>query len=443
MNCYDNIKRAFGADIPKDENRRFRSKNAKQCYLLGVCGFFYVMMNALNAMFRAWDEDKEREKAEEMRRDNPEYRSAYELAYPDGMKWYDYTMYGNTIGQQTHLFMGRYDDGTEWYARWGKQFREFPELFMGRHGVEFPTPLMERMSGKANPVGRYLLYDLPLTVGMYGYKQPRETQEIAEKYGNTVALLAMTAKKFVPYSVPTQQDKEFKMFDLVMPSQKGFTRWKAVDYFKTYIQGGDMDGVMRTYNAAVMNGIDAEDCLKAAIATVKATQRKELSEGIIDLQSAMNAYDAAKDTAEKKRLRRKVFGYLAEQNYRAFTRDEAREQVNEFLNGTPEADKDINKYVQLATSADVRDEYRLEMVRRQAKKFADKVKTEENDERRRKLEDTYGNWLEIADIIKDANREIGKLKRQLGKGDDDKILMDEIREERRNALKEIGKIQAP
>ena len=439
----DNIKRTFGADIPKDENRRFRSKNAKQCYLLGVCGFFYVMMNAINAMFRAWDEDKEREKAEEMRKDNPEYRSAYELAYPDGMKWYDYTMYGNTIGQQTHLFLGRYDDGTEWYARWGKQFREFPELFMGRHGVEFPTPLMERMSGKANPVGRYLLYDLPLTVGMYGYKQPRETQEIAEKYGNTVALLAMTAKKFVPYSVPTQQDKEFKMFDLVMPSQKGFTRWKAVDYFKTYIQGGDMDGVMRTYNAAVMNGIDAEDCLKAAIATVKATQRKELSDGIIDLQSAMNAYDAAKDTAEKKRLRRKIFGYLAEQNYRAFTRDEAREQVNEFLNGTPEADKDINKYVQLATSADVRDEYRLDMIRRQAKKFSDEVKTEENDERRRKLEDTYGNWLEIADIIKDANREIGKLKRQLDKGDDDKAVMDDIREERRNALREIDKIQAP
>lgn len=77
------------------------------------------------------------------------------------------------------------------------------------------------------------------------------------------------------------------------------------------------------------------------------------------------------------------------------------------------------------------------------KEFADEVKTEENDARRRKLEDTYGNWLEIADIIKDANREIGKLKRQLGKGDDDKAVMDDIRKERREALKEIDKIQAP
>lgn len=451
----DNLKRSAGslgilgslgkewAGIPRNENRRFRSKNAKQCYLLGVCGFFYVMMNAINAVFRAMDEQKEREKAEDMRKDNPGYMSPYELAYPDGMKWYDYTMLGNTIGQQTHLFLGRYNDGTEWYARWGKQFREFPELFMGRHGFEFPTPLMERMSGKANPVGRYLLYDLPLTVGMYGYRQPRETQEIAEKYGNTVALLAMTAKKFIPYSVPTQRDKEFKMFDLVMPSQKGFTRWKAVDFFKTYIQGGDMDGIQRTYNAAVMNGIDAEDCLNAAIATVKATQRKELSDGIVDLQSAMARYDAEKDTAEKKRLRRKIFGYLAEQSYRTFTRDEARELVEQFLSGTPESDNDINNYVKLATSSDVRDEYRLDVIRRQAKKFADEVKTEENESRRRRLEDTYGGWLEINDIIKDANKQIGRLKRQLGKGDDDKAIMDEIRDVRREAQQEVDKINAP
>ena len=451
----DNLKRGAGmvgkaigidnawANIDTDENRRFRSRNAKICYLIGVLGYFYILINAINQFFRSLDVEKEEEKADEIRKTNPDYKSPYELAYPDGMKWYDYTMYGNTIGQQTHLFLGRYDDGTEWYARWGKQFREFPELFMGRHGVEFPTPLMERMSGKANPIGRYLLYDLPLTVGMYGYKQPRETQEIAEKYGNTVALLAMTAKKFLPYSVPTQQDKEFKMFDLVMPSQKGFTRWKAVDYFKTYIQGGDMDGVMRTYNAAVMNGIDAEDCLKAAIATVKATQRKELQDGIIDLQTAMNAYDAEQNTAEKKRLRQKIFAYLAEQDYKAFTRDEAREQVDQFLNGTAPTDNDVNKYVKLATSADVRDEYRLEKIRKMAKKYADEVKTADGD-RQRKLEDAYGNWLDIYDIITKANREINHLKRQLGKeGEDDAATMDEIRSIRRETQKEVDEIQAP
>ena len=439
----DNIKRAFGADIPRNENRRFRSKNAKQCYLLGVCGFFYVMMNAINALFRAQDEEKEKEKADEMRKENPDYKSPYELAYPDGMKWYDYTMYGNTLGQQTHLFLGRYDDGTEWYARWGKQFREFPELFMGRHGVEFPTPLMERMSGKANPIGRYLMYDLPLTVGMYGYNQPRETKEIADKYGNTVALLAMTAKKFVPYSVPTQEDKEFKMFDLVMPSQKGFTRWKAVDFFKTYIQAGDMDGIERTYNAAVMNGLDAEAALKAAIATVKATQRKELADGIVDLPSAMERYDATQDVQEKKRLRQKIYGYLAEQEYRAFTRDEAIEQVEAFMNGEQQTDNDINRYVKLARSTDVRDEYRLEKIRKQAKKFVDEVKTAEGD-RQRRLRDHYDAWFRIDGIIKNANTQINRLKKQLGKeGSDDAATMQQIRTIRTQAQQEVDKVQAP
>ena len=437
----DNIKRAFGADIPRNELRRFRSKNAKQCYILGVCGFFYVLMNALNAMFRAWDEDKEKEKADEIRQTNPEYRSPYELAYPDGMKWYDYTMYGNTLGQQTHLFLGRYNDGTEYYVRWGKQFREFPELFMGRHGVEFPTPLMERMSGKANPIGRYLMYDLPLTVGMYGYNQPRETKEIADKYGNTVALLAMTARKFMPFSVPTQEDKEFKILDLVMPSQKGFTRYKAVDYFKTFIQAGDMDGVMRTYEAAAMNGVDAEECLKAAITTIKATQRKELQDGITDLTTAFERYDAATNLKDKKVLRQKLLKYLAESEYKVFTRDEAREQVETFLNGEPLADTDINKYIELSTAADIRDDYRMSKIKKQAKKYVGEVMAADGD-RQKKLRETYAAWFKIDAIIKNSNKEINKLKKYLGKGKDQEA-MDKIREIRTKAQQQIDEIDAP
>ena len=78
-------------------------------------------MNGLNAVMKARDKEKEKEKADEIRKTNPDYKSPYELAYPDGMKWYDYTMLGNSLGQQTHLFLGRYEDGTEMYVRWGKQ----------------------------------------------------------------------------------------------------------------------------------------------------------------------------------------------------------------------------------------------------------------------------------------------------------------------------------
>ena len=452
----DNIKRAFGADIPRNENRRFRSKNAKQCYILGVCGFFYIMMNALNAMMRSWDEQKEKAKADEIRQDNPGYLSPYELAYPDGMKWYDYTMYGNTIGQSTHLFMGRYNDGTEWYARWGKQFREFPELFIGRHGLEFPTPLMERMSGKANPIGRYLLYDLPLTVGMYGYQQPRDTKEIASKYGNMAAVTAMTAKKFLPFSVPTQKDKEFKLMDLVMPSQKGFTRWKTVDYFTTYIQAGDMDGVSRTYNAAVMNGIDAEDCLKAAISTIRATQRRELKDGITDLQTAMERFDAAKTVQDRKALRTTIFKYLAEQNYKAITKSEALEQVDAFLNGEQPTEQEINGYIGHAAATDIRDDYRVQLIEKQAKKFTDEVRTAEGS-RQQRLRDNYQAWFEAENLIKRYKKSLKKSspgydwwKRQLGKDPvtkpdgtviDDNYRLEQIRTMRREMIEKIDALR--
>ena len=117
--------------------------------------------------------------------------------------------------------------------------------------------------------------------------------------------------------------------------------------------------------------------------------------------------------------------------------------MEQFLNGTAPTDNDINKYVKLATATDVRDEYRLEKVRKVAKKYADEVKTADGD-RQRKLEDTYGNWLDIYDIITKANRDINRLKRQIVKeGEDDAATMDEIRTIRRETLKEVDEIQAP
>ena len=61
-----------------DIYRKFRSKEARLCYVLGVCVFFYTMMNGLNAVMRARDEAKEKEKADEVRKTNPDYKSPYE-----------------------------------------------------------------------------------------------------------------------------------------------------------------------------------------------------------------------------------------------------------------------------------------------------------------------------------------------------------------------------
>lgn len=434
----DNLKRAFGVDIPRNELRRFRSKNAKQCYILGVCVFFYSLMNAINAIVRKSDEDNERMKAEEIRKTDPNYRSPYELAYPEGMKWYDYTMYGNTIGQQTHLLLGRYKDGTEWYARWGKQFREFPELFMGRHGVEFPAPMIERMMGKSNPMISYIRDGLG-TLDVHGFDIPYQEKETVEKYGKEIAFLSMTAKHFLPFSVPTQADKEFKTWDLVMPSQKGFTRWKAVDFFKTYINAGDMHGIERTYHAAVMNNLNAEECLQAAIASVKATQKKELVDGVTDLPSAFEAFDNAKTLKERQLMRKKIIQYMTGEDYRAFTMADAREKALSFWDGDKEQTitKDNDKYIMQATSEDIRDDYKMDALYKKSNERLKQLhEIEDAGKDTRRWENSFGEWIDIHDMLLDYRRDIKDMKKDLD-GSNDKEVMDKIRKLRKEVMSRI------
>lgn len=438
----DNIKRAFGADIARNEERRFRSRNAKMCYLIGALFFWQVIYNAFNALNRLQDEEREAAKADEIRKTNPDYKSPYELAYPDGMKWYDYTMWGNSLGQQTHLFTGRYEDGTETYVRWGKQFREFPELFIGKHGFEFPTPILERMQAKANPVIGGVI-DALGSLDVNGFKESYQNRELREKYGKEIATLATTARHFMPFGIPTQAEKEYKWLDFFMPSSKGFSRYKAVDYFKTFILAGDMRGVEQTYNAAVMNGVDAEKCLQSAISTLKATQRKEMQDGVIDLQTAIEKFDNADGWKDKSVLKNKVVKYLAAEQYRTFTREEAMEKVDGYLNGAqPEAEKDNEKYIELAKSDDVIHDYKLSALGKQAKGYVDRVKTCDNAQTQAQLARQYEAWFAIDGIVRKARSDMNRLKGQLGKGHDAEV-MEQIRHIRQQAQTEIDHVQPP
>ena len=444
---WDNLRRLFGQNVPRDEYRRLRSRNAKLCYLLGVGLFFYGLMNALNALFRAGDEAEEKEKADEIRKTNPDYKSPYELAYPNGMKWYDYMMPGNTIGQQTHLYLGRYKDGSEWYARWGKQFREFPEMFVGRHGVEFPGPMLERMMAKSNPMVSYVRDGLG-ALDVYGFSPlDRGTSDLTQRYGRTIGFLAMTAKHFLPFSVPTREDKEFKMWDLVMPSSKGFSRYKAVNYFKTYIEAGDMVGIERTYQAAVMNGIDAEECLKAAISTVKATQREELKDGIVDLQSAMSAFDAARQASDRQVLKTKLTKYLAGEDYKTFTLADAREKAESFIKGEDvrQTAKDNERYLVYSTSDDVVEDYRVSALYKKTTSVRDRWQgLQDGGHSAEELKAWYTRhkpWFDARKLIDRLRRDIGKLKRQLGTvGNDDAQTMAKIRQMRRETMERIDSL---
>lgn len=347
---------------PEDEGRRGRQISALLCYGIGFMVFYEAFANGVNAAFRAMDEEKERKKAEEMRKTNPDYKSMYELAYGDeGMKWYDYLMRGNSLGQQSKIFLGRYADGTEMYIRHGKQFREVPEYLFNHKGeLEFPGPMVQRMIGKANPMVRMTLDDINY---LSDFQASHADQEIQRKYGKSIGLLYKDALYWAPFLIPSQENKEFKAVDFFFPSSKGFSPWKAQSYFKDFILSGDMEGVMMTYQSCKRNGIDAEAQIKAAIGSVKALETAEMKDGVTSLQVACQRFDAAKSITEKKKMRQKMKKFLSMSDYKAFTQKEALDMVQGYLNGEEdlkEMEKADSKYLMAAKAEDVTEDWRIQ-----------------------------------------------------------------------------------
>lgn len=348
--------------MPEDEGRRSRQISALLCYGIGFMVFYEAFANGINAAFRALDEEKERKKAEEIRKTNPSYKSMYELAYGDeGMKWYDYLMRGNSLGQQSKIFMGRYEDGTEMYIRHGKQFREVPEYLFNHKGeLEFPGPMVQRMIGKANPMVRMTLDDINY---LSDFQASHADQEIQRKYGKTIGLLYKDALYWAPFLIPSQENKEFKAVDFFFPSSKGFSPWKAQSYFKDFILSGDMEGVVMTYQSCQRNGIDAEAQIKAAIGSVKALESAEMYDGVTSLQEASQRFDAAKSITEKKKMRQKMKKFLSQSDYKAFTQKEALDMVQGYLNGDEdlkEMEKAESKYLMAAKAEDVTEDWRIQ-----------------------------------------------------------------------------------
>ena len=347
---------------PEDEGRRGRQISALLCYGIGFMVFYEAFANGVNAAFRAMDEEKERKKAEEMRKTNPDYKSMYELAYGDeGMKWYDYLMRGNSLGQQSKIFLGRYADGTEMYIRHGKQFREVPEYLFNHKGeLEFPGPMVQRMIGKANPMVRMTLDDINY---LSDFQASHADQEIQRKYGKSIGLLYKDALYWAPFLIPSQENKEFKAVDFFFPSSKGFSPWMAQSYFKDFILSGDMEGVVMTYQSCKRNGIDAEAQIKAAIGSVKALESAEMKDGVTSLQVACQRFDAAKSITEKKKMRQKMKKFLSMSDYKAFTQKEALDMVQGYLNGEEdlkEMEKADSKYLMAAKAEDVTEDWRIQ-----------------------------------------------------------------------------------
>lgn len=428
---------------PEDEGRRSRQISALLCYGIGFMVFYEGIANGINAAFRALDEEKERKKAEEIRKTNPSYKSMYELAYGDeGMKWYDYLMRGNSLGQQSKIFLGRYEDGTEMYIRHGKQFREVPEYLFNHKGeLEFPGPMVQRMIGKANPMVRMTLDDINY---LSDFQASHADQEIQRKYGKTIGLLYKDALYWAPFLIPSQENKEFKAVDFFFPSSKGFSPWKAQSYFKDFILSGDMEGVVMTYQSCQRNGIDPEAQIKAAIGSVKALESAEMSDGVTSLQEASKRFDAAKSITEKKKMRQKMKKFLSQSDYKAFTQKEALDMVQGYLNGDEdlkEMEKAESKYLMKAKAEDVTEDWRIQNVwngtmetyqEYQRLKDVDKVKANafKNSKTNKRL-------FAARKAISAAKRKMNKAKKQMD-GTNDAAKLVEIRNTRKELLKTLN-----
>lgn len=428
---------------PEDEGRRSRQISALLCYGIGFMVFYEGIANGINAAFRALDEEKERKKAEEIRKTNPSYKSMYELAYGDeGMKWYDYLMRGNSLGQQSKIFLGRYEDGTEMYVRHGKQFREVPEYLFNHKGeLEFPGPMVQRMIGKANPMVRMTLDDINY---LSDFQASHADQEIQRKYGKTIGLLYKDALYWAPFLIPSQENKEFKAVDFFFPSSKGFSPWKAQSYFKDFILSGDMEGVVMTYQSCQRNGIDPEAQIKAAIGSVKALESAEMSDGVTSLQEASKRFDTAKSITEKKKMRQKMKKFLSQSDYKAFTQKEALDMVQGYLNGDEdlkEMEKAESKYLMKAKAEDVTEDWRIQNVwngtietyqEYQRLKDVDKAKANafKNSKTNKRL-------FAARKAISAARRKMNKAKKQMD-GTNDAAKLVEIRNTRKELLKTLN-----
>ena len=445
---FENFKQYYqrlghGNLTPEDEGRRSRQISAFLCYGIGFMVFYEAIANGINAAFRVMDEEKERKKAEEIRKTNPSYKSMYELAYGDeGMKWYDYLMRGNSLGQQSKIFLGRYADGTEMYIRHGKQFREVPEYLFNHKGeLEFPGPMVQRMIGKANPMVRMTLDDINY---LSDFQASHADQEIQRKYGKTIGLLYKDALYWAPFLIPSQENKEFKAVDFFFPSSKGFSPWKAQSYFKDFILSGDMEGVVMTYQSCQRNGIDAEAQIKAAIGSVKALESAEMSDGVTSLQEASKRFDAAKSITEKKKMRQKMKKFLSQSDYKAFTQKEALDMVQGYLNGDEdlkEMEKAESKYLMKAKAEDVTEDWRIQNVwngtmetyqEYQRLKDVDKAKANAFKDSK-----TNKRLFAARKAIRAARKKMNKAKKQMD-GTNDAAKLVEIRNTRKELLKKLN-----
>jgi len=239
-------------------------------------------MNLLNVMYRKKDMEE-----------NPQYYEDKDYTFMDK------TMFGNTVGKKTYLFKGRYEDGTERYIRWGKQFRDFFELFI--------NPI-KKIGGKISPIPQ-LISEITTGHTLSGFKNDdvygKEGLEKAIGIGKTLA------KSGLPISILRymREDMEFKPLDILMQSSKGMSRYSSMEYFKKAIIEGDEEALRDTYVDTLKNNLPAYTLFTSALSWAEAEATASLYETVRNIEDARIGLYTAETPNERKRYG-KILGKL-------------------------------------------------------------------------------------------------------------------------------------
>lgn len=164
----------------------------------------------------------------------------------------------NPEGHTLNIFIGRNKDGTEQYARMGKQFREVLEWGM--------NPI-KKVGAKLSPVVREGMRQVTAHDPGSGYPT-----EWADKEGLATIpeRLASIVEMPMPFSLRPYVKSRPGVFMFTFPTSKGMTNYKAVQIFKKALKAEDSDRVRKTYIDALQNNLDAENLFKTAKTSVKA-----------------------------------------------------------------------------------------------------------------------------------------------------------------------------
>ena len=261
-------------------------KKVGRMFWLKALLYFGVGINLLNTMFRAYD-----------MKNNP-------TNYPDDTNLWDKTLMGNTIGHKTHLFVGRYKSGEERYIRWGKQFREFPEMLYDDTGFSPVTASLKKIGGKTAPLAQ-LGSVIATGHSPSGYRN----RDVAETKGwdKTWALAKVIMKTPFPFSIRSifQKDKDFYITDLAFPSSKGMSRYKAINLFKVALESKDERLLKEVWQNAVRNNIPPYEMFDTALTVLKAENTKDINSSIRNLADVEKALGESPDDKTRIILTRK------------------------------------------------------------------------------------------------------------------------------------------